>query len=493
MKNQKRSLAPSQVQKRLLDGSPHAPHHPNSHTGTTNKRSKTEIKDNFGSGIAICPNRVPLTDLQLPVLGENSADSSFSAHEARIRQLLARPFKPPLSNYSRGSYQRSLGLRRSGVRKALHDPDAPGALVLFTPPELSQHQKLTLDGSKQQVHVVVDPLLCEVLRPHQREGVAFMYDCVTGVRIPGSFGCIMADEMGLGKTLQCITLLWTLLKQGSDCTPIINKAMVVCPSSLVKCKFCVPQNWHNEINKWLRGRLSCMTIDSGSKEDIDRNLRGFAETYGRRAVTPVLIISYETFRLHAHVLHNRDVGLILCDEGHRLKNSDNLTYQALMALQSSRRVLLSGILGTSQEFRKRFENPILQSRDADACDAEHQLGKERLEELTGIVNRCLIRRTNELLSKYLPVKYEFVVCCPLSSLQRELYTAFVRSASVRRQIEGGGGGNSALTAINSLKKLCNHPDLLWDKVMSQEEGYANLASLYPPGHDTKFVEQHFKL
>jgi DNA repair and recombination RAD54-like protein len=56
-----------------------------------------------------------------------------------------------------------------------------------------------------------------------------MYDCVTGVQIPGSFGCIMADEMviveqkileqfyyffffkGLGKTLQCISLIWTLL------------------------------------------------------------------------------------------------------------------------------------------------------------------------------------------------------------------------------------------------------------------------------------------
>lgn len=68
--------------------------------------------------------------------------------------------------------------------------------------------------SKQLVHVVIDPILCNILRPHQREGVKFMYECVTGKRIEGAYGCIMADEMGLGKTLQCITLLWTLLKQG---------------------------------------------------------------------------------------------------------------------------------------------------------------------------------------------------------------------------------------------------------------------------------------
>lgn len=62
--------------------------------------------------------------------------------------------------------------------------------------------------------MVVDPVLCNILRPHQREGVKFMYECVTGKRIEDAYGCIMADEMGLGKTLQCITLLWTLLKQG---------------------------------------------------------------------------------------------------------------------------------------------------------------------------------------------------------------------------------------------------------------------------------------
>lgn len=61
------------------------------------------------------------------------------------------------------------------------------------------------------MHVVVDPAITCVLRPHQREGVKFLYDCVTGNRIEQAYGSIMADEMGLGKTLQCITLIWTLL------------------------------------------------------------------------------------------------------------------------------------------------------------------------------------------------------------------------------------------------------------------------------------------
>ncbi len=35
---------------------------------------------------------------------------------------------------------------------------------------------------------------------------------------------------------------------------------------------------------------------------------------GRRLPTPILIISYETFRLHAAALQKSQVGLLICDE-----------------------------------------------------------------------------------------------------------------------------------------------------------------------------------
>jgi DNA repair and recombination RAD54-like protein len=46
--------------------------------------------------------------------------------------------------------------------------------------------------------VAVDGMLTKWLRPHQREGVAFMFECVTGLRDFGGNGCILADDMGLG-------------------------------------------------------------------------------------------------------------------------------------------------------------------------------------------------------------------------------------------------------------------------------------------------------
>lgn len=71
----------------------------------------------------------------------------------------------------------------------------------------------------------------------------FLYRCTTGMVVENQYGCIMADEMGLGKTLQCIALLWTLVKQSPRAgKPTIEKCIIACPASLVK-------NWANELGK----------------------------------------------------------------------------------------------------------------------------------------------------------------------------------------------------------------------------------------------------
>ena len=84
---------------------------------------------------------------------------------------------------------------------------------------------MTTNKENVPVHVVVDPLLCKVLRPHQREGVKFMYDCVTGVKIENSYGCIMADEMGLGKTLQVFKKQASCQVNNTECSLDIATAL----------------------------------------------------------------------------------------------------------------------------------------------------------------------------------------------------------------------------------------------------------------------------
>ncbi|XP_076240794.1 DNA repair and recombination protein RAD54-like okr isoform X2 [Calliopsis andreniformis] len=458
------------------------------------QRGKRPLLSDISNNVTLSPTVSQVQQITQEVISE---------HEERVKKLLSKPFKIPVPGYQLSG--RALGIRLCGPRRPLHDPEEANALIVYSPPELSEHDKLKLDSSKQLVHVVVDPLLCNILRPHQREGVKFMYECVTGKRIEGAYGCIMADEMGLGKTLQCITLLWTLLKQGPEAKPLIEKAIIVAPSSLVK-------NWYNEIFKWLKNRVQPLAIDGGNKADIDSKLTGFMKTYSRRCVNPILIISYETFRSHAHVLHQDEVGLVLCDEGHRLKNSENQTYQALINLKAKRRVLLSGtpiqndlleyfslvhfvnqgLLGTAQEFRKKFEIPILRGQDAAATDTERQLAQERLTELITVVNKCLIRRTSALLSKYLPLKYELVVCIKMGKLQTDLYKNFIQSDSIKKSMEDSGDSKkgrslSALSAITLLKKLCNHPDLVYDKILEKSEGFENAAKLMPSNYNTKDI------
>ena len=52
-------------------------------------------------------------------------------------------------------------------------------------------------------HVFVPPVLAKWLRPHQREGVQFMYECVMNLKDFGGEGCILADDMGELHFLTC--------------------------------------------------------------------------------------------------------------------------------------------------------------------------------------------------------------------------------------------------------------------------------------------------
>ena len=208
-----------------------------------------------------------------------------------------------------------------------------------------------------------------------------------------------------------------------------------------------------------------------------------------------MIVSYETLRNLQELLGNTEIGLLLCDEGHRLKNTDSLTFQSLDLLKVKRRVILSGtpiqndlseyfalinfaipdVLGNRNEFRKRFELDILRGRDAGASEKEQMVGREKLQELSALVSQFIIRRSNDILSKYLPIKYEHVVFCHLSPFQLALYDLFLRSPAIARLLRGNG--SQPLKAIGILKKLCNHPDLL-----SLPDDLEGSEELFPEGY-----------
>jgi DNA repair and recombination RAD54-like protein len=192
---------------------------------------------------------------------------------------------------------------------------------------------------------------------------------------------------------------------------------------------------------------------------------------------------------------------------------------ALNQLQCTKRILLSGtpiqndlteyfslihfvngdMLGTASEFRKKFELPIMKGRDSGASDAEQKTGNEKLLELASIVNKCIIRRTQALLTKYLPVKIEQVVVCKLTPLQTDLYKLFCKSNIISEvDEESSGVGKDTLSAITSMKKLCNHPELIYEKCQNKERGFENGLDLFPaefnvprPNDDSAHVQCEF--
>ncbi|XP_045816620.1 protein CHROMATIN REMODELING 25 isoform X2 [Trifolium pratense] len=337
--------------------------------------------------------------------------------------------------------------------------------------------------------------LARRLSARKREGVQFMFDCVAGLcDTPDIYGCILADDMGLGKTLQSITLLYTLLSQGFQGNPMVRKAIIVTPTSLVS-------NWEAEINKWLGQRVRLIALCETTRQDVISGINSFTSPQSK---LQVLIVSYETFRMHSSKFSSSDsCDLLICDEAHRLKNDQTITNKALAALPCKRRVLLSGtplqndleeffamvnftnpgILGGIAHFRRYFEAPIICGREPAATAEEKKLGAERTAELSAKVNQFILRRTNALLSNHLPPKIIEVVCCKLTPLQSDLYKHFIQSKNVKRAITEELKQSKILAYITALKKLCNHPKLIYDTIRSGSpgtSGFEDCIRFFPP-------------
>jgi len=172
-----------------------------------------------------------------------------------------------------------------------------------------------------------------------------------------------------------------MLKQSPDASPMISKAIIVCPASLV-------MNWDREIVKWLGGRVNSLPIVSNKRKEIIKNLNSFIAQVGTRSAIPVIIISYETFRLYTDIFFKSEIGLVICDEGHRLKNSENQTYQALLGLRLRQkkmcfiyRLLSTGTLEEKIMQRQAHKKALSSCVVDDAKDVERHFTAGELKTL----------------------------------------------------------------------------------------------------------------
>ncbi|KZC14747.1 DNA repair and recombination protein RAD54B, partial [Dufourea novaeangliae] len=373
-----------------------------------------------------------------------------------VEETIPEPPRKKLKSSSSGSYQPLASLKKGF--KLTSDP-------LVMPVICTSQNWIESDTPEKEEEVTVDACLVNALRPHQRHGIVFLYECIMGLKVPNYFGAILADEMGLGKTLQCITLIWTLLKKGPYGKPVLNYVLVVTPSSLCS-------NWNKEFGRWLGcHRIFPYVVNAKNKpKDFKKQLKH-----------SIMIISYDMLIRCQEEIEQTAFDLIVCDEGHKLKNNDLKAAKILSNMDCKKRILLSGtpmqndlqeffalidfvnpgILGSNYEFTNYYENPIVASRCPHATESVVSLGTERANELHEKMKCFILRRTQDTINEYLPSKHELVVFCRLSDEQEDLYRRITDAWFNRTVLPGNG--ISHLTVITMLKKICNHPDLFYNE------------------------------
>ena len=249
--------------------------------------------------------------------------------------------------------------------------------------------------------------------------------------------------------------------------------MVVCPSTLVV-------NWSNEFDKWLgpASQPKRVTIQEGGAEGLQQIRAYMQKTNQQVKHQPgqVLIISYEFFRRNINIFDCKgytSVGLLVVDEGHRLKNAgDSRTFTALASLPTDARLCITatpiqnnlceffnladfccpGILGPNVSyFRKQYERPISATNQKNATREQLLLGSTRSKEFDTIVKTFMIRRLQkDVLKSILPPRTEALLFCRPTKIQCELYRSVCGNVTL-------GNMSDALTTLIMLRKICAHP------------------------------------
>eukprot|EP00066_Takifugu_rubripes_P020535 XP_011609801.1 PREDICTED: transcriptional regulator ATRX-like isoform X2 [Takifugu rubripes] len=359
--------------------------------------------------------------------------------------------------------------------------------------------KLILDQDEETKTplVQVHRNLVTRLKPHQVDGVQFMWDCccesVKKTKSSHGSGCILAHCMGLGKTLQVVTFFHTVLLSDNL---TFRTALVVCPLNTVL-------NWVYEFEKWQRN-VGSDRVNVGhlvAVKNLSDRLAALQKWYREGGV---MVMGYELYRILSlapktndeasrkelkRILVDPGPDFVVCDEGHMLRNNGSRISKALNAIKTRRRVVLTGtplqnnlveyhcmanfiknnLLGSLREFRNRFINPIQNGQCADSTSKDVRLMKKRAHVLHAMLAGCVQRKDYSVLAEFLPPKQEYVLAVRITPLQYKLYRHYLDHittvGSMTANIRGRTGAN-LFKDFHALSHIWNHPwclQLNWER------------------------------
>lgn len=182
-------------------------------------------------------------------------------------------------------------------------------------------------------------------------------------------------------------------------------------------------------------------------------------------------------------LVNPGPDLVICDEGHRIKNNHASISQTLKQIRTKRRVVLTGyplqnnlmeywcmvdfvrpnFLGNKTEFSNMFERPIMNGQCQDSTAEDRKIMKHRAYVLHNLLEGFVQRRSHVVLQRALPYKYEYVMMIRMSPIQRKLYRRYMDS--LEESSAFAQANNNPLKAFSVGCKIWNHPDILHKSVV----------------------------
>lgn len=355
----------------------------------------------------------------------------------KIRQLMSR-WQYAIGMMNRMGIPLVQGLRilvGGKVEKSLNLPESDDDCQLL-PGKHLENFLMQLRNSSSISSILPDDYN-RLLRPYQIEGVAFLYKLTSC-----GLGACLADDMGLGKTLQAIVWL-DILRRSGELEQ--NPALIVVPASLLN-------NWKEEIARFAPDLSLCIYHGAGRQKWHPASVK----------CKHILITTYDVVRTDEE-LASLTFSAIILDEAQAIKNVDSARARAVMGLQSSRRVALSGtpIENNLLELWSLMEflNPGLCGSKKGFREFTSSL-QGNFAPLRKLVRPFILRRmkSDPQLIPDLPDKIEVPVYCSLSSEQVALYHSQIQLLhSILDEPDPSTRIRLILPILARLKQICNHP------------------------------------
>lgn len=309
---------------------------------------------------------------------------------------------------------------------------------------------------KQLVQSILEPQdgefeipeeLQNVLRDYQKTGFKWLKTLAAY-----GLGGILADDMGLGKTLQVLSFI--LSEKPTAKGPVL----VVAPTSLI-------YNWQEEAKKFTP-TLRILVVE-GTPQERQALLTDL------EAQWDLVVTSYPILRRDIDEFTKIEFSYCFLDEAQHTKNPQTLNAKSVQQIQAKGYFALTGTpienslselwslfnfvmpgyLLSHQEFRKKYEIPIIKGEDSTI-----------ITELSRHANPFILRRLKKDVLKELPDKIETQLNAPLTEEQKKLYVAYLQEAKgkIAQEIATVGFNKShmkILAALTRLRQICCHPSM----------------------------------